>query len=635
MGAVGVHRHILEGGAALDQNVVFRQVLRLGEDHEAAPLQGLLGIGGQSAALGVGVVHGHGGGLHPAVVHEGDFADAAAVQAHGQGIGNGLGKLIILRGNGGVGQNLMVPFPKGLHGVGGDGFAPLVHVMNGHIHRLHQPLVGKGDFGGVGPVHIHDHGHGALGGERVLILGNQVLRPHLADAGLHGNEGIGRDGRARFIHIMQRHHGGLGHPLIGEGNLRGGRAFGGDIHFIRGRPGDEVFIRRDGRGGIHNVGAGLGDKRRVLGQGRAVFIHVVQRNFHRQHLELIQEGDFAGHSAVQRHVHGQGIRPVQGVAVNGFGIQGMGAALQGELGVGQKGSAVFVHIVHRHSGRRHIAGIGKGDFAGRSAVFIHGDQNGGAARSGILVNIGGADGMFARVKGINHIVKQRQAVFIHIVHRHVGGGNQAGIHKGHFIGQGPGGVHDDLIFLHALQGVALQRRGADGGSALLEGKHLVRHQGDTVYIRVMHRHIGGNLGPEIGKGDIAGESAGGVHGNGKSAGAEQLIAGNLLRGNGVHALLQGEHPVLQQHLAVFIGIMHRHLSGLGRGVLQGRVRQIQVINALVFPIGVKSVNFHGHSVQAAHSVLNIRKGFPLAGHKAAQAAGQVADIQGQAVQRRV
>ena len=118
----------------------------------------------------------------------------------------------------------------------------LVDMQDGDIDRfVRKGFVYKGHFRGMRAIGVHHHAFLRAVCQEIAIRRDQ--REHHVGAFCQRLNGILRDGFARFIHVVHCHLGGFDHPLIGEGELRGGSPFQRHGQGIGGGAGQYVIRR--------------------------------------------------------------------------------------------------------------------------------------------------------------------------------------------------------------------------------------------------------------------------------------------------------------------------------------------------------------------------------------------------------
>ena len=620
IGPVRGYADVLESGGVLGHFIISGQIGGMRENHPIAFCEGFLGVIGDGLIFRIHVMYGDLGRLDHPAVGEGDFIQSGALQGYRQGIGERFFGGVILGGNLGLRGHLMGALAVGLVGVLRNDFSPLIHIMHGHDHGAHQTLIGEGDFLDVRALGVHCDQHGLGLRQGVLIFGNDGVRLHGMNAGLHGGVGVRRNDAAQIIHIVKGHLRGLGHRLIDEGHFGGERAVRGHGNIKGGGAAEQVFLGINVRIRNHRTAAGLYRLHGVGGDGRAGFIRIVYGHVGGKHFPGVQESDFGGSRAVCVHCYRGAAFTQQHIARHGVGRHGMFARFQGHGAVGQQRHARFIRGMNDHVRVGNTINIDKGDFRGVRAAIIHG--HGVRSRIGydIAVNGGSGHGMVAPVEGVSEIPLQGLTQLIYIVHRHIGGDGGQGIGEGDFAGISAAAIHGYAEGTGADQRVAREFGSGYRVDAFVQGNDLVLGQRLIEFIQIMHRHFRRYDMTGVGEGDLMGIRAESIHGDVVGIRTGHFVAFYAGGVYGAGAFFQRNDLIAHQLGAVFIHIMHCyrgggqfpdvsegdftgigavgvHCDGEGGGAVQGVMLDVLGGNSMGAPLqGERFIRQDGHAV---------------------------------------
>ena len=538
-GPVGGHIHVDKAVRFVRQIIEVRQILGPREHDPGAFAEGLHAVGQDGHAVLIHIVDGDLDGMHHPAVIEGDFRQAAAFQGDGQRIGEGLLQDIVAFRDSRRGHDLMVALAVGLVGILGNGLAQLVHVVHGDHDRAHQALVGKHHFLLARAIHVHHELDGGGLNKRVFILGDDGVGGDDVHAGGQGLHLVGRDGFAQVVHIADHNVHRLGGPLIGEGDLGGVRAVGGNEYVIGDRIDQKVIFGRNVRRGVYGAPAGLHGRGGIRGERRAVLVHVMEDDLRGQHLPGIGEEDLRGMRAFQidRYVHGSLGR--KHIAVKLLGLHRAVPGGQRQRFIRGQAVARVVHIIDGHACGLDAAGVAEGELAGRRAGAVHIHQEIAFAGYVVAVDLQRRHQMRAFVQVIDQVVHQGDAVFILEMHGHRRGRDLTLIKERHFVHARAVGVHRDGVAFRPDGGVALDRLTGNGLFALVQRHVFVGQQGLIVFVQITDQdiHRNGNAGKI--EGHVAHGRAVFVHGDLVAVLAGNGIAFDGLAGDEVRALVQG------------------------------------------------------------------------------------------------
>ena len=326
-----------------------------------------------------------------------------------------------------------------------------VHIMDRHRGGMDDPAVDEGDFRRVRPIGVHRHVHRAVADEFPVLAVHRCVGIHGIFTGIHRLIGVRGDWRIVIIHIVDRHRGGPGCPLICESDFRGIRPVGVHIHIIGAGTGQLIIVGVDVYSGIHRIIARIDGLDGVLRNGRAQIIHIVNDHRRGHHGMTVRKGDFGGIRPIGVHIHiiGGGTRHFVFFRAEGhIGVYRIVARVQGLVSIRSDWLIVFIHIMNGHRGGPGHAHIRERDFSGIGPVGIHIHFRAGGAEQRVIPGVDGRIGIHRIVAGVHRLIGifgDRRPVFIHIMDGHRGGLRRDLGGEGFLGGRGGIGIRRQLL----------------------------------------------------------------------------------------------------------------------------------------------------------------------------------------------